>query len=156
MWLLTMVSCSRTSSWATSSPSSSVVSVKPRISLKKMVMVALSDTSGVARGPLPSPCAFSFIPRRYRGTKNSSRCVDKTTRLSKRLLAALPSDDAPRLEVEPRQAPGRDRGDFQPDPESRPESFAHRRHTGGVVQLHQDPHLVELSVLEDLDLELLD
>src|SRR5258705_8398837 len=137
-----MASCSRTSSWATSSPSSSVVSVNPRISLKKMVMVSLSDTSGVARGPLPSPCAFSFIPRRYRGTKNSSRCVDKTTRLSKRLLAALSSDDAPHIEVEPRQAPRRDCVDFQPDPQGRPESFPDRRHTGGVVQVHQNPYLV--------------
>src|SRR5215510_8816936 len=66
------------------------------------------------------------------------------------------SDDATRLEIETRQAPGRYRGHLHADAQDGPERFLHRPHAGGVVELYQDAHLVELAVLEHLDLELLD
>src|SRR5262245_4186965 len=90
------------------------------------------------------------------GNKKNSRCPAQTPRVSKRCLAALPSDDAPGLEIEPRQAAGGHRRDLQADAQGGAEGFTHRRHTGVVVELDQDANLVELAVLRHLDLELVD
>src|SRR5262249_35652821 len=147
MCFLTILSCSRTSWLATSSPSSSVVSVKPRMSLKNMVMGSLSGTatSGAARGPLPSPCALSFIP-------GDASCALKVVahawpkrRVSKRLVTTLSSDDATRLEIETWEAPTGYPSHLHADPQDGPERFLYRPHAGGVVELHQDAHLVELA-----------
>src|SRR5438128_9588202 len=72
------------------------------------------------------------------------------------VLTTLFSNNAARLEIEAGQAADGHRGDLQSDPEARPERFTHARHSGGVVELDQDPNLVELAIPEDLDLELLD
>src|SRR5215510_5764155 len=80
----------------------------------------------------------------------------QTPRVSKRRLATLSSDAAPGLEIEPAQAPGWHRRNLQADAQGGAEGFAHRRHTGVVVELDQDANLVELAVLPHLDLELVD
>src|SRR4029453_4914048 len=82
--------------------------------------------------------------------------VDKTTRFSKCRFTALFSNDAARREVEVGEGGDRHRGHFHADSQGHPESFPHPRDAGGVLELDQDPNLVDLAVPEDLDLELLD